>query len=271
MTVKKSPTKSGNVLTINNSGVVMRDAWLKVIFWGPFWTSGDWATRVYEMVRGVVSGPYLTHLRQYGINSAEVDADFLVNPAMPTGTIDVGAAVDMVWNTFIDPGAIPEPDEGPHPDQWIYCVFLDPAYTNTKALSAHGANVADYDFGDIDTMPAMYVRGDSNGQADMDTFSANFSHELAEALTDPDPHSGITISPSNDGQEICDDCGDAAYVEGVLLSSYWSEQDGACIIPMDFYWCVRAALAAKGWRLNGKGLRSLQDPIPSLGKFISNL
>jgi hypothetical protein len=57
-------------------------------------------------------------------------------------------------------------------------------------------------------------------------------------------------------------------LNGVSVESYWSMYDGACLIPTA--WSVRRTLAGAGKKLNGQGIRSLQNPIDSLNRFIVN-
>jgi hypothetical protein len=62
--------------------------------------------------------------------------------------------------------------------------------------------------------------------------SLTFSHELVEALTDPEGN-GIQVNPTNptNWNEICDVCATPGIVNGVTVQSYWSQQDQACVIP----------------------------------------
>jgi hypothetical protein len=78
-----------------------------------------------------------------------------------------------------------------------------------------------------------------------------------------------------DGQPSgLDEIGDVCNLEdaplgGVNVESYWSIFDNACLIPSA--WSLRRTLAGVGKKLNGKGLRSIQDPIPSLNQLVVNL
>ena len=71
----------------------------------------------------------------------------------------------------------------------------------------------------------------------LDFVTQVFSHELAEACTDPDPLSGFVVTagcPSGEGPpcEIGDLCeGSLQRVNGVLVQQYWSSLNGACAVP----------------------------------------
>src|SRR5207302_7942397 len=63
------------------------------------------------------------------------------------------------------------------------------------------------------------------------TISSIFSHELVEAITDPEGDA-IQVNPRNSSSwnEIADICSSTASLNGVTVQSYWSHQDQACII-----------------------------------------
>ena len=66
------------------------------------------------------------------------------------------------------------------------------------------------------------------------SISSIFSHELVEALTDPEGD-GIQVNPRNGSawNEVADVCFSTGILNGVTVQSYWSQQDRACIIPVE--------------------------------------
>src|SRR5205823_5323349 len=62
-------------------------------------------------------------------------------------------------------------------------------------------------------------------------FSGFASHEIIEACTDPEatgwlqPENGIEVG------DICEDSGNIENADGVAAAVYWSNLDGACILP----------------------------------------
>src|SRR5205085_12136517 len=62
--------------------------------------------------------------------------------------------------------------------------------------------------------------------------SSVFSHEVVEALTDPEGD-GVQVNPTNPSSwnEIGDVCRTTGLVNGVTVQSYWSQTDSACVIP----------------------------------------
>ncbi len=120
----------------------------------------------------------------------------------------------------------------------------------------------------IDNDTAWYAWVGSNSLSQM---TSTFCHELAEMCTDPEPPTGWSIPG---GPPACSEIGDIcngqdAPLNGVTVESYWSVFDNACLIPTA--WSLRRTLAGAGKKLGGKGLTSVQKPIPSLNQFVVDL
>jgi hypothetical protein len=64
-----------------------------------------------------------------------------------------------------------------------------------------------------------------------------FSHELVESVTDPEG-TAVTGVPGTCSQsgwcEIGDICNTTGTVNGVVVQSYWSDEDQACVIPTTY-------------------------------------
>jgi hypothetical protein len=83
-----------------------------------------------------------------------------------------------------------------------------------------------------------------------------------------DPESDAWTVTGN--QEIGDVCnGVDQTLNGVTVESYWSAADNACLIPTAY--SVRRILQWSSHTLDGKGLTSIQSPIPSLNALIVSL
>jgi hypothetical protein len=100
---------------------------------------------------------------------------------------------------------------------------------SNKPLAGEHTYDTDYDF-PFDYDKAWFGWVTHNGK--LDSLTPIFSHELVEACTDPEGD-GIQVNPRNDSNwnEIGDVCCSTARLNGVLVQSYWSDRDKACIIP----------------------------------------
>jgi hypothetical protein len=174
----------------------------------------------------------MSGLTQYGVANGTLDPNPLFTgfaPDPPQNFTD--ADIQGMITAFIDSGQIPDPRTNP---QVLPCIFtpMDIFFTDHDANGFHNF------FFHLTNVPYAWIR--NNG--DLAFLSAVFSHELAEACTDPfdDGVFGDNGSCGQSGKcEIADYCyGPTAgrgsgSLGGVNVSSYWSIQDGRCILPKE--------------------------------------
>src|ERR1043166_4896051 len=179
-------------------------------------------------------GPYLSALSQYAhIGKGKV----VMTPVLETAD-DPPAVVTTadIWTRVYDVitrGLLARP--GPT-SQFLYCVLVPPEVSTVDQRSTPaGGWHQSYFFSMWDWLtlgtanaPVRYACVTGN---DVDLYMKTLSHELVEAMTDPDLKSFRAAS----GEEICDLCEDgpdsAGFVDGVNVSSYWSNAKTACVIP----------------------------------------
>jgi hypothetical protein len=267
------PNNPGTSTSLSfHNGAIATGAPVQLIFWGSLWnqpstspSTGD----IINAVQNLLAGPFLSGLRQYGIDRSPFRGAIVVTspepPALPNTFSDAGGDIEDLVNALINDGHFPEPDEDGGRN--IYCVVMPP---NTKYNGPDGVIGAHSHFSsgsiiDVDNACYAWI-----GNAALATMTKAFGHELGETCTDPEGD-GWTIDEAPPTQnEIGDICNlNFGTVNGVTVEPYWSIFDKACILPTSF--SVRRALASAGKKLNGKGLLSLQSSIPSLNKFISSL
>jgi hypothetical protein len=258
-----------------------------LIFWGKEWANSQLANLVTNAVQGLLAGPYMSYLAQYGVRRGSIWGTKFVtdgDPPNPFGYSDIG---NFVINQ-LDVDNLPEPDS-----DWpiVYAVLLpsnvsfqgDPRVDppGTVVSNVLGANSSiiwnDYDLGDVDNDPAYYFWVGNGGntpiQANVDYITSVLSHELVEICTDPNGGDGIvqvggasaTSQIGDPGTSWCDN------VRGVKAQSYWVHNlgdplNGQCVLPK--FYSVRRTLA--GRNIGGR-LGSLQYPIPSLNSLIASL
>ena len=143
-------------------------------------------------------------------------------------------------------------------------VFMPPGTTYGPG-GARGKHVvaSDYDFpADIDHAWVGFIVSSTN----LNTILSTFTHELAEMCTDPESDAW-TVTGSQEIGDVCN--GVDGTLNGVNVESYWSAADNACLIPTAY--SLRRMLQWSGHVLGGKGLSSIQKPIPSLNKFVVDL
>jgi hypothetical protein len=213
-------------------GTILYTAQLRLIFWGKEWASSAppaSMTTVINDVETILAGPYLEGLQQYAVSHVHVDRVIdlsLEDPPNPIGEDDAGDRVKQM----IDDGVVPHPDEETTPA--VYVVFL-PSKVKHKTLSLppEGGRHSSYLDWNNFWFSSIYVAWVGN-DGTRDSISATFSHELVETLTDPEGD-GWQVEPRSrfNWNEICDVCASGFRLNGVVVASYWSNLDNACIVP----------------------------------------
>jgi hypothetical protein len=218
-----------------DNGTILYTAQLRLIFWGREWASGTepvTMAAVVAAVQSIIDGPYLDALEQYGVSRARLDRIIDLTDEDPPSPYGTGDGEDRVGR-LIDDGKVPEPDQDF--DTALYCIFL-PSTVAGAALGLPAGVVGEHtrlinvDWDDFwyASVPVAWVS--NNGT--LNWITETFSHELVEALTDPDG-GGWQVEPRGtfDWNEIADVCASTYLLNGVSVSSYWSNSDNACVVP----------------------------------------
>jgi hypothetical protein len=216
---------------VDGGGTVLSQAHLQLIYWGSAWSNRlttPAMADVTDAVANILAGPYMSRLSQYrGVGPAVLRGTTLVDTSNPPNPFSDQNVKDLVSN-LIDAGTLPEPDD--EGTQIVYCVVMPPMvnFVNGNVIGEHTYDT-DYDFPfDFDKMWIAWVT--NNGT--LDSLTRIFSHELAEVCTDPEGD-GFQVAPSNPNSwnEIGDICSSTGRINGVLVQSYWSASDNACVVP----------------------------------------
>jgi hypothetical protein len=248
----------------NGGGAIGSGLPVQLIFWGGAWNqpaTSPSAGAILASVQTILRGPWMSGLRQYGIRRCNLRGAVVVTGPAPPGTYVDNDIKDLVW-ALIDDNKFPEPDDAG--GRIIYMVFMPPgtAYGPGGIRGKHLV-ASDYDFpADIDHAWVGFITFNSSiGQ-----ITSTFCHELAETCTDPESDAWTVTG----NQEIGDVCNFVDQtINGILYESYWSATDNACLLPTAY--SVRRALRWSGHVLGGKGITSVQKPIPSLNALVVSL
>jgi hypothetical protein len=259
-----SPIVSGPIIVTNGGGSLRSAPRVVLIFWGTAWTNPSTspsANDIISSVKSVLSGPYMSALRQYGIKRGSfLESIILTGPEAPASFSDVDVQLQVFL--LVD-GSIVDGSN----NQDVYVVFMPPGSTYSPG-GARGAHSTAW----------LGLSGFSNkwavlawiGNDSLDVMMSAFTHELAEMCTDPGGDTWTVKNQPASLNEIGDVCNAVdAKLNRINVESYWSVTDNACIVPTAY--SVRRALTWAKKKLNGKGIRSLKSPIPSLNSFIVNL
>lgn len=247
----------------NRGGAIGTGLPVQVIFWGSAWnlpSTSPSAAVILSAVQSIVNGPWFSGLRQYGVRRCIFGGSMTVTSPGPPASYQDDDIRTLIWD-LIDGNQFPEPDEPGGRN--LYMVFMPPGTTyGPGGIRGKHLVASDVDLpADVDHAWVGFIVSNPLG-----TVTSAFSHELAEMCTDPESDAWVV----NGNQEIGDVCNIVdGPLNGLNVESYWSAADQACLLPTAY--SVRRILQWAGHTLNGKGLRSLMDPIPSLNRFIVSL
>jgi uncharacterized protein DUF3892 len=232
--VNKKFTNAGDAAPgqtiVDGGGPRIAPVHVNLIFWGSAWQTDPARLQVTNGVAKILASPYMSALAQYGAATRGTLRSVITissNPPAPTfKTSDVASFV----LGLIDDEKLPEPDE-----DWQHLnVVMMPSTTTFASPPTNGFHTevlwSDYDLGDVDNDQTHFAWVNYGSVSAM---TAVFSHELVEAVTDPEGN-GIQVAPasSNNWNEIGDICASTLTVNGVTVQSYWSGADNACVVPV---------------------------------------
>src|ERR1700730_3667200 len=234
-TVNKKFTNAGDAgpgtIVVDGGGPRVSPVHVSLIFWGAAWQNDSLRAALTNAAAKIVTGKYLSALGQYGAATrgtvSRVRPNTSTPPTPPFTTNDVASFVIGL----IDNDTLPEPDA-----DWQHLhVVMMPSTTRFGRESSTGFHSrgvwSAYDLFDVDNDQTHFAWVQ---YGDIDTMTAVFSHEIAEAVTDPEG-SAIQIAPasSTTWNEIGDGCTSTLRFDGVVVQSYWSALDKACVIPIE--------------------------------------
>ena len=202
-------------------GPVINSAHVELIFWGNGWNTGSGPalrSQVQDAVDSIVTGPYLTLLAQYrsSIHPGTRVGSVTITSSTPPNPFS-NAAVISFLQVHISNGTLPSPASD---SQLLYMVIPQPGIAAGNIGGEHSSALAG---------ATRFHYGWTINNGSLSTITTIFSHELAEAVSDPEVnvHTAIVVPSTND--ELGD--GDAQQftyrLNGVTVQALLSQRDRA--------------------------------------------
>ncbi len=239
--------------TVQGSNDGMQNPNVYLIFSGSYWSTSQGQaneTTLTASAQNILSGPYLSGLRQYGSDGRATFA----NSWTEAGTVPSQPSIDdmqtFLQGTISAHGAAPGFNDAQHAP--IYVVVSDPASSAQYNGGWNAPGTYFYQIGFFHIPANMHMiwvgtSSTSGGAVWKDAYTLTLSHELAETISDPDSN-GITVTappglPNNVkgdnqiGDNEPEPGGQPHYgyrlggVVGDLVQPYWSRADNAFIVP----------------------------------------
>jgi Ca2+-binding RTX toxin-like protein len=229
--------QDGTPTVTDGGGPVIQDAPIFLIYWGRQWGSPTTSPSRAAIDAATASlfssagSPYQGHLRQYDsvLGRAHFVRSVWDNSPVPNGFSE-DTLVDVVQHAYNHLG-LPDPDDlDPSPVEPLYLVVTPPGINSDDAGAGGYHNWGDFHDEWFDWDRVYY--GWIGNTGTLDSVTTVLSHEVIEAITDPEVPSGITATTGGDG-ELSDGEGQnyAFRLNGVLAQSYWSAAAGAYAVP----------------------------------------
>jgi hypothetical protein len=219
----------GHVTTTNDGGGrLLTNARIVLIFWGSAWadptTTPSQADFAGALSRAI-SGAWGTQLSQYrGIGPMSLEQTY-TNTASDPATSFTDPQIQAMIEGLIVGGEVPTPAAD---TDRLYVVLMPTGHSSgdTSFVGQHQF----YDRGDGTRVYWAWVTNDGTLTGG-NSIPKVFTHEVCEALTNPDLGPGIT-TVSSEGDEIGDVCNNTwATIDGAAQEAYWSAVDGRCVLP----------------------------------------
>jgi len=214
----------------DNNGKLLIHCRVVLIFWGTAWGNAGTspsASAFTNALTGIVTGPWGTQLGQYrGIGPMSVEQTALVTNSDPP-TRFTNTDIQTMLRAQIDNGTLPVPDNA---IDRLYCVLMP-----TGRSSGDTTFVGQHQNFDRNGIRVYYAWVTNDGTlTGGNSIPKVFSHELAEAVSDPDLGSGILVDVGTDtNEEIGDVCNNTfSTINGAAQEAYWSNADNRCVIPV---------------------------------------
>jgi hypothetical protein len=213
-------------------GRILANCRIVLIFWGSAWANlatNPSQASFANALGDIVEGPWATQLAQYrGIGRISIDQTIIVSNSDPAVSF-TNPQIQTLLNQLITAGTIPAPVN--NVDR-LYCVLMPTGHS-----SGDTNFVGQHQFFSYNGVRGYYAWISNDGTlTGGNSIPKVFSHEVAEACSDPDLGAGPAILVdvgSDTGEEIGDVCNNTwATVNGHAEEAYWSETDKRCVIPV---------------------------------------
>ena len=217
---------------VKGSGFAIVDPTVWLVFWGSEWSNANPPVdpnALIAAVKTIVQSDYIAYLKEYNVESLSWGGAVFDSSNPPASFFRSSVQSEVV--KLIGNGTLPVPNSGNFHDNF-YCVMMPSTTSYGPGGLAGEHSAASWKNPQDNHTYTPFVAWIGNGT--LDAMTATFSHELVEALTDPQG-TWIQVSPASatNWNEICDVCASVAYLDGVAVSSYWSNTEQACVIPIN--------------------------------------
>jgi hypothetical protein len=244
-----NPTALPAGLITYSGGNVKSAAKIELVYWGTSWSSGGTPskTSIDSAIQTLLSGPYFTKLRQYGLEIPTWRGSVIYTGTNP-GPSFLNATKFDVIPALMNAGTIPTPSQ----DRNILCIII-PNHGSSPSDASYRGNHFHMNY--LGTGGGWLTGITALNLTTLNDLTNTISHEIVEATTSSRTNfSGTnqlpglimtqgscnTLNPTNGETEgfceLADPCNNmVGIVGGVTVQGYYSNVDHACVIPTTAY------------------------------------
>lgn len=203
-------------------------------------------TKLTNDITAIFNSNYFDGLFQYGLSKRPTLKTFVVATTPPANTVRKGYTQDQE-NAFladcVSKNLVPVNKQN-GPKNIAYLVIYPPHMEAEDGSEGHhGAHDLSPDNVTDPKLQWFYFKAEVTLTSTYEDFTDTITHELAESVAShiASIDSGYVIKPGTplDAQvtkysnEVCDVCQDQprSSLNGIFMAKYWSDQDGACLLP----------------------------------------
>jgi len=210
----------------DNGGRILQHARIVLIYWGGAWADPNTNPSQNDFsnaIAGILGSPWGTQLAQYrSIGPLTLEQVDLATDSDPPTTF-TDAQIQALIEDRINQGFVPAPSNS---IDRIYCVLMPTGHS-----SGDTPYVGQHQYYDHSGQRVYWAWITNDGTlTGGNSITKIFTHEVAEACSDPDLGSGIIV---NGGDEIGDVCNNTySTINGAAEEAYWSQSDNRCVLPV---------------------------------------
>ncbi len=229
---KPRPAPTGAHLTYNG-GALLTKVQVFTVFWGTKWSSASGAAimkRLNKFFQDILVSPAIDQLAEYSVAGQTIGHGAFIGTKVVTAQAPVGSVTDSTirkrLKAWIAAKTVPK-----NTPNTLYFIYLDPGIVSIMGGSKSCQSYCGYhnNTGAVyyAVMPYPTCAGCLGGMAAFDALTGTSSHELCEAITDPQPGSGWYDNVNGEIGDIC--AWNFKQVAGYTVQLEWSNAQNKCV------------------------------------------
>jgi hypothetical protein len=219
-------------------GAVVAHVQVQALFYGTYWSTSDGqqsASAINTYLSYLVNSTFMDLMNEYGVGRGTFLGNGIGDPGLLGAATVSDATIQAEIANDITAGRLPGASINT-----LYIVFTPP---NVSVTSGAESSLLDF-FGYHDIFPygasavvnyaviaSPIGNGDDGSLSDFQTITHTVSHELAEAVTDPDGSGWVDPATGDEIADVVDEPGNIAFLNNYVVAGLWSVAQQQAVYP----------------------------------------